>query len=308
MANEQAEHAPLDGNPPAPAGERPQAAPSCSSAKAPAIEIDNVRFTYDGATDAIRGLSLRVEEGSFTCILGGNGSGKSTLAKLVCALLAPDEGRVTVHGRDTADPASTYAIRSDAGLVFQNPDDQLVASIVENDVAFGPENLGVPLPELRDRVTESLESVGLAGFEKRETNALSGGQKQRVAIAGVLAMRPRILVLDEATAMLDPQGRAALLRTCGRLHGEGMTIVMITHFMDEAALADRVVVLDGGQVRLDGAPADVLCRTDELRALDLDVPFATALSRALAERGVPVGATVSDRELEEGLCRLRSTK
>ncbi len=275
---------------------------------APAVEFRDASFSYDGETPVIDGVSLAIERGSFTCVLGGNGSGKSTLAKLVCALLVPDEGRVSVFGRDTADRSLTYAIRSDAGLVFQNPDDQLVASIVENDVAFGPENLGIRLPELRIRVTRALESVGLAGFEKRETETLSGGQKQRVAVAGVLAMAPKILVLDEATSMLDPQGREGLLATCERLHKDGMTVVMITHFMDEAARADRVIALEAGRVALDGAPSDVLCRAEELRALGLDVPFATALSRELAARGVPVRDTVSDHELEEELCRLHSSR
>ena len=272
------------------------------------IEINDAGFTYDGETFVFEGLDLDVRQGQFVCLLGGNGSGKSTLAKHVNALLTPDEGSVHVLERDTRDPHATYFIRSNAGMVFQNPDDQLVASLVENDVAFGPENLGVPTSQLAALVKRSLAEVGLQGYDARETNALSGGQKQRVAIAGVLAMNPQILVLDEASAMLDPRGRAGLLRVCQELHERGMTIVMITHFMEEAALADRVVVLDGGRVRLDGTPEEVLTQGELLESLNLDMPFACRLSLQLQRRGVPVKACVTDAELEEELCRLFSTR
>lgn len=261
------------------------------------IEFENVTFTYDGARKVLRDVNLRVRQGEFLCVLGGNGSGKSTLAKHVNALFTPDEGRVLVDGHDTADPACTYLVRSTAGMVFQNPDDQLVASLVENDVAFGPENLGVPTPELRERVTRALADVGLVGFERSETAALSGGQKQRVAIAGVLAMEPRILILDEASSMLDPRGRAGLVRVCRELHEAGMTVVMITHFMDEAALADRVIVLKDGSVCLEGTPEDVLTRSDELEGLNLEAPFACELARDLRRRGFPVHATVDEQAL-----------
>ena len=270
------------------------------------VDFRNAGFTYDGEHFVFQGLNLTVPQGQFVCLLGGNGSGKSTLAKHINALLTPDEGEVRVFDCDTRDADSTYFIRSNAGLVFQNPDDQLVASLIENDVAFGPENLGVPLPELRDRVTRALKEVGLQGFEKNETNALSGGQKQRVAIAGVLAMDPAILILDEATAMLDPRGRAGLLRVVRELHDAGMTVVMITHYMEEAALADRVVVLDGGAVRLDGTPQEVLTRAHELRELSLEVPFACQLSLELQARGVPVPTCITDDALKEELCALRS--
>ena len=192
------------------------------------IEFKGTGFTYDGERFVLDGVDARIERGEFVCVLGGNGSGKSTLAKHVNALLVPDEGSVTVLDRDTRDERSTYFIRSNAGMVFQNPDDQLVASLIENDVAFGPENLGVPTDQLRQRVADALADVGLQGFDKRETAALSGGQKQRVAIAGVLAMEPAILILDEATAMLDPRGRKGLMRVCRELHDRGMTVVMIT--------------------------------------------------------------------------------
>ena len=221
---------------------------------APAVEAHGASFTYDGDAFVLQDVDIRIGRGEFVAILGGNGSGKSTLAKHMNALLTPDEGRVVVLGRDTSDPEAVYAIRSRAGMVFQNPDDQLVASLVENDVAFGPENLGIPAAELRARVDESLEAVGLEGFQKRETTALSGGQKQRVAVAGVLAMRPDIVILDEATSMLDPQGRAALLDLCRTLHEAGITIVMITHFMEEAAPPQRVIVLNGGAWRARARP------------------------------------------------------
>ncbi|TGY74504.1 energy-coupling factor transporter ATPase [Enterorhabdus sp. NM05_H27] len=270
------------------------------------VDFRDAGFTYDGERFVFRHLDLTVPQGQFLCLLGGNGSGKSTLAKHVNALLLPDEGEVRVFGCDTRDDEQTYFIRSNAGLVFQNPDDQIVASLIENDVAFGPENLGVPNPELRERVTRALAEVGLMGFEEHETHALSGGQKQRVAIAGVLAMDPAVLILDEATAMLDPRGRAGLMRVVRELHAAGMTVVMITHYMEEATAAERVVVLDGGAVVLDGPPAEVLTRADELRALSLEVPFACRLSLDLQARGVPVRACVSDDELKEELCALRS--
>ena len=270
------------------------------------IEFKGTGFTYDGDAFVLEGIEATIASGEFVCILGGNGSGKSTLAKHINALLVPDEGSVLVLDRDTRDERATYFIRSNAGMVFQNPDDQLVASLIENDVAFGPENLGVPSEELRRRVSDALADVGLQGFDKRETAALSGGQKQRVAIAGVLAMEPAILILDEATAMLDPRGRKGLMRVCHELHDRGMTVVMITHFMEEAAQADRVIVLEDGHVACDGAPADVLVRADLLEHLNLDVPFACELSLELQRRGVPVGTHIDTTSLKEELCRLLS--
>ena len=261
------------------------------------IDLSDVRFSYDGKAPALAGVSAHVNAGEFVCILGGNGSGKSTLAKHLNALLLPDQGTVTVDGMSTADSECTYLIRQTAGMVFQNPDDQLVSTLVEDDVAFGPENLGIQLPELRERVTRALADVGLAGFERKETHALSGGQKQRVAIAGVLAMNPRILILDEASAMLDPRGRAGLMRICRELHERGFTIVMITHFMEEAAQADRVIVLESGKVVCDGSPAHVLLQEDLLRRLNLGVPFATHLSHALRTAGVAVAPAVDDDAL-----------
>ena len=268
------------------------------------VSFDDASFTYDGTSFVFRDLNLRVPQGQFLCLLGGNGSGKSTVAKCINALLTPDSGQVLTFGRSTADPESTYFIRSNAGLVFQNPDDQLVASLVENDVAFGPENLGVPSEELAQRVSNALMRVGLQGYEQRETAALSGGQKQRVAIAGILAMDPALLILDEASAMLDPRGREGLLQLCQELHQAGLTIIMITHFMEEAAQAQRVVVLDEGRIRLDGPPEEVLTHTEELRALSLDVPFAASLSLRLRRQGVTVAPCIHEKELITELTRL----
>ena len=265
------------------------------------IHCTDIEFTYDGERLALAGVDLHVTPGEFVCILGGNGSGKSTLAKHLNALLLPDRGTVTVDGYDTAEPRDVYRIRSTAGMVFQNPDDQLVASLVEDDVAFGPENLGVETAELAQRVRDALKQVGLVGFEKHETNALSGGQKQRVAIAGVLGMQPKILILDEASAMLDPRGRKGLMRVCRELNGRGMTVVMITHFMEEAAAADRVVVLDRGKVACNGAPNDVLVRTDVLAGLNLEVPFACDLSLKLRKAGVDVPVCVEEAPLVDAV-------
>lgn len=268
------------------------------------IDFENVEFTYDGDSFVLNGIDLEIKAGEFVCVLGGNGSGKSTLAKHMNALLVPDRGTVNVLDHSTSDESSMYFIRSNAGMVFQNPDDQLVASLIENDVAFGPENLGLPADQLRERVTEALEQVGLQGFERKETTALSGGQKQRVAIAGVLAMRPQILILDEASAMLDPRGRKGLLRVCRELHEAGLTIVMITHFMEEAALADRVVVVDAGTIAVQGTPEEVLTQANLLESLALDLPFAVKMSRALEERGVHVGMHVSEDDLAASLTRM----
>ena len=261
------------------------------------ISCSDVRFSYDGKAPVLDGVSLDIADGEFLCILGGNGSGKSTLAKHLNALLVPDSGHVAVDGLDTVDPQLVYDIRSRVGMVFQNPDDQLVATLVENDVAFGPENLGIASEKLSLRVKEALADVGLMGFEHHETHALSGGQKQRVAIAGILAMRPEVLILDEASSMLDPRGRHGLLKVCRELNRAGMTIVMITHFMEEAAQADRVVVLDRGRVALEGAPEDVLTQAELLESLNLEVPFSCQLAYGLARRGVNITPHVNELEM-----------
>ena len=261
------------------------------------IECRGVSFSYDGAVPALDGVDLNIEDGEFFCILGGNGSGKSTFAKHLNALLQPDAGTVRINGMDASDPELVYDIRSTAGMVFQNPDDQLVATLVEDDVAFGPENLGVPSAQIAQRVREALKGVGLVGFERHETHALSGGQKQRVALAGVLAMEPRVLILDEASSMLDPRGRKGLMKACHALHDRGMTIVMITHFMEEAAEADRVAVFRAGRVAMLGTPEEILTRADELAQLNLDMPASCCLGRALRAKGVPVHAQVREADM-----------
>lgn len=261
------------------------------------IECRGVSFSYDGAVSALDGIDLNIEDGEFFCILGGNGSGKSTFAKHLNALLQPDAGTVRINGMDASDPELVYDIRSTAGMVFQNPDDQLVATLVEDDVAFGPENLGVPSAQIAQRVREALKGVGLVGFERHETHALSGGQKQRVALAGVLAMEPRVLILDEASSMLDPRGRKGLMKACHVLHERGMTIVMITHFMEEAAEADRVAVFRAGRVAMLGTPEEILTRADGLVELNLDMPASCCLGMALRAKGVPVHAQVREADM-----------
>ena len=268
------------------------------------IECRGVSFSYDGAAQALDGIDLSIKDGEFFCILGGNGSGKSTFAKHLNALLQPDEGTVCVNGMDASDPELVYDIRSTAGMVFQNPDDQLVATLVEDDIAFGPENLGVESAQIAQRVREALKGVGLVGFERHETHALSGGQKQRVALAGVLAMEPRVLILDEASSMLDPRGRKGLMKACHALHDRGMTIVMITHFMEEAAEADRVAVFRAGRVAMLGTPDEILTRADELEQLNLDMPASCCLGRALRAKGVPVCAQVREADMVAEVSRV----
>ncbi|RHJ40764.1 MULTISPECIES: energy-coupling factor transporter ATPase [unclassified Collinsella] len=261
------------------------------------IECRGVSFSYDGAVPALDGVDLNIEDGEFFCILGGNGSGKSTFAKHLNALLQPDAGTVCVNGMDASDPELVYDIRSTAGMVFQNPDDQLVATLVEDDVAFGPENLGVESAQIAQRVREALKAVGLVGFERHETHALSGGQKQRVALDGVLAMEPRVLILDEASSMLDPRGHKGLMKACHALHDRGMTIVMITHFMEEASEADRVAVFRAGRVAMLGTPEEILMRADELAQLNLDMPASCCLGMELRAKGVPVHAQVREVDM-----------
>ena len=258
------------------------------------IRIDNLTFTYphEEGTDlapALKGVSLAVEKGSFTAILGHNGSGKSTLAKHMNAILLPSGGKVYVAGFDTADPAVLLEIRRRTGMVFQNPDNQIVANVVEEDVAFGPENMGVPTEEIRLRVDEALKAVGMEEFTCHAPHLLSGGQKQRIAIAGVLAIAPECIVLDEATAMLDPTGRREVMEIIHRLNKENsITVVLITHHMDEAVLADRVVVMNKGTVAMDGTPREILPRVEELRAIGLDVPDTVSLLYELKNHGVDV--------------------
>ncbi len=276
--------------------------------RTPAISFRDASFAYEGAPDgtfAFSHLNLDIEPESFVCIVGENGSGKSTLARHIDALLVPTAGEVLVEGCSTRDAAQTTRIRTTVGLVFQNPDDQLVASIVEDDVAFGPENLGIAPDEIARRIARALSLVGLAGYEKREVHTLSGGQKQRLAIAGALACEPRILVLDEPTAMLDPRGRLMVMDVIERVRQSGTTVVLITHFMEEAARADRVVALHRGTICLDGTPAEVLTRTQELEAIGLEPPLACRLDATLRAQGIEIGGIVDDDALVEQLSALR---
>jgi len=258
----------------------------------PLIEVSGVTFAYPlpggGRTIALSDVSMSIREGEFLAVIGHNGSGKSTLAKLFNGLLIPGRGEVRVAGMSTRDTSLHRAIRQVVGVVFQDPEDQIVATLVEEDVAFGPENLGLPRDEVRRRVEASLAAVEVEELRLRPPHQLSGGQKQRVAIAGVLAMQPRCVVLDESTAMLDPEGRREVLAVTRRLHRAGTTIVLVTHFMSEAALAERTVVLSEGRIELDGPPREVFGKRDRLRELDLDVPPVTAL----AERGRAAGVEI----------------
>ncbi len=254
----------------------------------PIIRIKNLTYTYpDAPGPALDGVSLDVAPGTFVAVLGSNGSGKSTLAKHLNAILLPQSGKVLVDGMDTIDEGSLLPIRRKVGMVFQNPDNQIVANVVEDDVAFALENLGVEPREIRRRVDEALKQVGMYDFRLHAPHLLSGGQKQRVAIAGVLAMGPEVLVLDEPTAMLDPRGRREVVGTVERLCREkGITVLLITHHMDEAVRADRVLIMDHGHIVMDGTPAEVFARADELRALSLTVPDTTALIEKLNAAGM----------------------
>lgn len=249
------------------------------------IRFDDVDFSYlsdeeenHEEIEVIKKLNLSIEEGSFVAVLGHNGSGKSTIAKLINGILVPKSGTVTVNGITTENEDNVFEIRKNVGMVFQNPDNQIVASIVEEDVAFGVENLGVPSEEIRRRVDEALKTVGMYELREKAPHKLSGGQKQRVAVAGIIAMKPKCIVLDEPTAMLDPSGRKEVIDTIKKLNNEDrITIILITHYMDEAVEADRVVVVDNGRIKMDDTPENVFSRVDEIKALGLDVPQATEL-------------------------------
>lgn len=275
----------------------------------PMIEVQNVFYEYPGYEEgqetvkALDGISLTINKGEFVAILGHNGSGKSTLAKLFNAQMVPDQGTIRIANMDTKDENLLWDIRSKCGIVFQNPDNQMVASIVEEDVAFGPENLGIPNPELRQRVEEALTAVGMLEFNRREPQQLSGGQKQRIAIAGVLAMQPDCIIMDEPTAMLDPIGRKEIMETVQYLNNEqGKTIVMITHYMEEAANADRVIVINDGKIALEGTPKEIFSQVEKMRSLDLDVPQVTELANLLKDAGIDVPRDVlSIEELLEAL-------
>ncbi len=278
------------------------------------IKCSNVSFKYitnsDGVNEekyALKNVDLKVKKGEFLVILGHNGSGKSTIAKHMNALVVPSEGTVVVDGLDTSKPELVWEIRSKAGMVFQNPDNQLVATIVEEDVAFGPENLGVCSQEIRKRVDESLEKVGMSEYKRHAPHLLSGGQKQRVAIAGVLAIKPQCIIFDEPTAMLDPSGRKEVMNYIKYLNREhGMTIILITHYMDEAAQADRIIVMDDGHVKMEGTPRDIFSQVKKMKDIGLDVPQVTELAYELKKAGININKKILNvDEMVEELCQLK---
>lgn len=269
------------------------------------LSIKNVSFTYDSGTPALENVSIEIKEGEFLCIVGHNGSGKSTLAKMLNGLLLPTEGTVEVAGMDTSDDSKLLDIRRLVGIVFQNPDNQIVTTVVREDVAFGPENLGIPTDEMIIRVDEALKAVGMENYADSAPHMLSGGQKQRIAIAGMLAMQPKVLVLDEATAMLDPYGRRDILSIVRELHdNKRITVVMITQYMEEALGADRVIVMNSGHVQMEGTPQEIFDRGDELRSIGLDVPAAVELRELIKKNGIAdLGNAVTLEEIASGLCQ-----
>ncbi len=273
------------------------------------IRIENLIFEYKKSDEgdvvrAINNISLSIEKGSFTAILGKNGSGKSTLAKNLNGLLLPTEGVIYVNGYDTADDEHIWDVRQSAGMVFQNPDNQLVSAIVEDDVAFGPENLGVEPVEIRRRVDKALADVNMGAFKGKPPHLLSGGQKQRVAIAGVVAMKPKCIIFDEPTAMLDPKGRSEIMNIIGELHEEGITVVLITHFMEEAVRADRVIIMHDGDVFLDGTPQEVFSQKEKVLSVNLDIPLVVELAEKLRQRGISVPENIIEmEEMVDYLCQ-----
>ena len=276
------------------------------------IECRNLVFKYTVSENqeekiAINDVNLQITEGEFIAILGHNGSGKSTMAKHMNALLIPTDGKMLVNKMDTSDMNNLWNVRETAGMVFQNPDNQLVATIVEEDVAFGPENLGVPPEEIRKRVDEALERVGMSEYKKHAPHLLSGGQKQRIAIAGILAMQPKCIIFDEPTAMLDPSGRKEVLDTIIDLNRNyGITVILITHYMDEAAKADRIVVMDKGKLILDGKPRDVFSNVEKMKNIGLDVPQVTELSYELQKVGINIYTRILDvNEMVNAICQLK---
>ena len=272
------------------------------------FDIRHVSHTFEteeGKTfDALKDVTAQIKKGEFTAIIGTNGSGKSTLARHLNALLLPTEGELIVEGMRTSDAGRVWDIRQKVGMVFQNPDNQLVAAVVEEDVAFGPENLGVPPEEIRERVDLALEKVGMTSYRKQAPSMLSGGQKQRVAIAGVLAMKPDCIVLDEPTAMLDPKGRKEVMDTIHELNKtEGITIVLITHFMEEAVTADHILVIDRGVLKMEGTPREIFSQANKVTEIGLDVPVPADLARRLRKKGMAVSEKcMTDEELGEALC------
>lgn len=269
------------------------------------IRTENLSFKYSGASEyALKNVNLSIKKGEFVSIIGHNGSGKSTLARLFNGLLQPTSGEVTVNGVSTLNKDGIFEVRKTVGVVFQNPDNQLVASIVEDDVAFGPENIGLPREEIGKRIDFALNAVGMQDFRKFSPSRLSGGQKQRIAIAGVLAVKPQVIVLDESTAMLDPKGRKEVMQVVKKLNKEnGITVINVTHYMDEVCEADRVIVLNDGQAVMQGSPQDIFSRKKELESYNLDVPVPTAIAEILKEKGFNINKEIYSKEdLSEVLC------
>lgn len=264
----------------------------------------------DGIVNAIKNMNLTISQGDFVAVLGHNGSGKSTFAKHLNSLLIPTEGTVWVDGMDTTDESKLWDIRQSAGMVFQNPDNQIIGTVVEEDVGFGPENMGIPTEEIWERVKYSLEAVGMTEYRKASPNRLSGGQKQRVAIAGIVAMKPKCIVLDEPTAMLDPNGRKEVIKTLHELNKkENVTVILITHYMDEVVGADRVIVIDEGEVVMDGTPKDVFKHVNKLKELRLDVPQVTQVAYELKQKGINIPeGIISIEEFVEKICQLSQIK
>ena len=278
------------------------------------IKCTNVSFKYiknsEGISQeryAVKDVNLEVKKGEFLVILGHNGSGKSTMAKHMNALVVPSDGIVVVDGLDTSKPENVWDIRSKAGMVFQNPDNQLVATIVEEDVAFGPENLGIEPSEIRKRVDDSLEKVGMTKYKRHAPHLLSGGQKQRIAIAGILAIEPQCIIFDEPTAMLDPSGRKDVLKTIKDLNkNHGITVVLITHYMDEAAQADRIIVMDGGNIKMEGTPREIFAQVERMKKIGLDVPQVTELAYELIKAGININEKILNvDEMVNELCQLK---
>lgn len=279
------------------------------------VKTDKLSFDYirrdeegnvEGITRAVDDVSIDIKQGDFIAILGHNGSGKSTLAKHMNAILYPTEGTIWVDGKDTMDDDNLWEIRQSAGMVFQNPDNQIIGQVVEEDVGFGPENMGVPTKEIWERVEESLKAVGMYEFRLMSPNKLSGGQKQRVSIAGVIAMHPKCIILDEPTAMLDPNGRAEVIRAVRALNDvENITVILITHYMEEVIHADKIYVMDKGRIEMEGTPVEIFSRVEQLQQLRLDVPQVTLLAHELRKAGlaIPTGILTS-QELKEALCQL----
>ena len=275
------------------------------------IHIENLIYEYPQEEEkevlrAIRGISIDIERGSFTAIIGRNGSGKSTLAKLLNGLFVPTEGIIYVEKWNTADDKHIWDVRQTAGMVFQNPDNQLVSSIVEDDVAFGPENIGIAPDEIRSRVDDALEAVRMGEYKLKAPHMLSGGQKQRIAIAGVLAMKPKCIIFDEPTAMLDPRGREDILKIIKKLNDEGITTILITHFMDEAVQADRVIIMNDGEIVLDGSPMEVFSQAEKIMKVNLEVPIAVELAGRLRKRGIKIpGNVVTVEDMVNFICQYK---